>query len=449
MYRHVLALAVVGLSCCAGAAFAQDADTVDGFDAYGMPHANALLALDGASHFPISVIPDNSITGGKLAPGAVTAGRLADNAVTASKIVSGAVTTAKLAYGAVTAGRLADNSVTSSKITNGTILGEDVRIPLLMGGSRDGYLIGCFNGSSGSSSSGITGYSTAASGSTRGVVGACNSPDGIGVFGVAKDVTGANYGVYGLTNSSNGYGLCGWSPYCGVYGYCQPASGTAYGVFGKCASASGLGLYGLASAETGTNYGVYGETLSDSGYGVYSEGDCEVAGDLTVTGSKTGYVVDVVLNGGDEPLYPGDLVEIISYSEPVVGRIPVAVVCKTTVAESRAVLGPIDSAVSVTPTEASDDPPVSGDDPVLYNVKRAEGAIAPGEYGRVVTVGLYERIKVDASDGPIYPGDLLVSSSTPGHAMASDDPGVGTVVGKALGSLESGMGEIPVFVSSK
>jgi hypothetical protein len=361
-----------------------DADTVDGFHASGTPQANTLLALDGSMHFPVSVIPNNSITGGKLA------------------------------FGAVTAGRLADNSVTTTKIVNGAIRGEDVGIPLLMGGSRDGYLIGCFNSDSGSSASGICGYSMAASGPTRGVVGASNSTAGKGVYGVAK-----------------------------------AASGLAYGVYGEANSTSGTGVFGYATAASGYTTGLYGRADSPDGYGVYSYGDCRVHGDLTVTGSKTGYVVDVVLNGGQEPLYPGDLVEIVSYTEPVVGRIPVAVVCKTTTPESRAVLGPIDSAVSVTPTEIGDDPPVSGDDPALYNVKRAEGGIAPGEYGRVVTVGLYERIKVDASSSPIYPGDLLVSSSAPGYAMACDDPKVGTVVGKALGGLESGIGEIPVFVSSR
>ncbi len=54
--------------------------------------------------------------------------------------------------------------------------------------------------------------------------------------------------------------------------------------------------------------------------------------------------------------------------------------------------------------------------------------------------------KVSAENGAINPGDLLVTSSTPGHAMRDDDPKVGTVVGKALGSLSSGTGIIQVLV---
>ncbi|MBI4577981.1 MAG: hypothetical protein HY722_17095 [Planctomycetes bacterium] len=44
--------------------------------------------------------------------------------------------------------------------------------------------------------------------------------------------------------------------------------------------------------------------------------------------------------------------------------------------------------------------------------------------------------KVTTEGGPIRPGDLLVTSGTPGHAMRDDDPRVGTVLGKSLGSLE-------------
>ncbi|MCH8981558.1 hypothetical protein IH922_06010 [candidate division KSB1 bacterium] len=55
--------------------------------------------------------------------------------------------------------------------------------------------------------------------------------------------------------------------------------------------------------------------------------------------------------------------------------------------------------------------------------------------------------KVSAENGAIRPGDLLVTSSLPGHAMRDDKPGVGTVLGKALGSLNSGTGVIRVLVT--
>jgi hypothetical protein len=57
--------------------------------------------------------------------------------------------------------------------------------------------------------------------------------------------------------------------------------------------------------------------------------------------------------------------------------------------------------------------------------------------------------KVDAESGPVQLGDLLTTSSTPGHAMRADDQSraFGAVIGKALGSLASGRGLIPVLVA--
>jgi len=65
------------------------------------------------------------------------------------------------------------------------------------------------------------------------------------------------------------------------------------------------------------------------------------------------------------------------------------------------------------------------------------------------------KLKVDAQYGPITPGDLLVSSPTPGHAMRSEPVKIGetpihrpgTLVGKALEPLDEGQGEILVFLT--
>ena len=81
----------------------------------------------------------------------------------------------------------------------------------------------------------------------------------------------------------------------------------------------------------------------------------------------------------------------------------------------------------------------------------------PGSYLSVVTLGAYEFIRVDASYGAIHPGDLLTSSPSPGYAMKAQPVNVsgvefyrpGTIIGRALGGLESGQGTVPVFVSLK
>ena len=55
-------------------------------------------------------------------------------------------------------------------------------------------------------------------------------------------------------------------------------------------------------------------------------------------------------------------------------------------------------------------------------------------------------VKVDAGFGAIAVGDLLTTSPTAGHAMRTDDPQPGTVLGKALESLDAGTGTIRVLV---
>jgi hypothetical protein len=64
-------------------------------------------------------------------------------------------------------------------------------------------------------------------------------------------------------------------------------------------------------------------------------------------------------------------------------------------------------------------------------------------------------VKASIENGQIQPGDLLTTSSTPGHAMKAtpvDIGGVeiyrpGTIIGKALGPLEAGTGVIKVLVT--
>jgi hypothetical protein len=57
--------------------------------------------------------------------------------------------------------------------------------------------------------------------------------------------------------------------------------------------------------------------------------------------------------------------------------------------------------------------------------------------------------KVDATHAPIAVGDLLTTSSTPGHAMKAEDRSraFGAVVGKALGACSADHGLIPILVT--
>jgi len=57
--------------------------------------------------------------------------------------------------------------------------------------------------------------------------------------------------------------------------------------------------------------------------------------------------------------------------------------------------------------------------------------------------------KASTENGPIHKGDLLVTASTPGYAMKGTDRSrmLGAVIGKAMGSLDSGKGVIEVLVT--
>jgi hypothetical protein len=57
--------------------------------------------------------------------------------------------------------------------------------------------------------------------------------------------------------------------------------------------------------------------------------------------------------------------------------------------------------------------------------------------------------KVDAQSSSIEVGDLLTTSSIPGHAMKATDPlrAFGAVIGKALRPLKDGRGIIPVLIA--
>jgi hypothetical protein len=69
----------------------------------------------------------------------------------------------------------------------------------------------------------------------------------------------------------------------------------------------------------------------------------------------------------------------------------------------------------------------------------------PGE--ALIAVAGRVPCKVDATSAPIHAGDLLTSSNTPGYAMKATNPQIGTILGKAMGSLESGTGTIEVLVT--
>lgn len=117
---------------------------------------------------------------------------------------------------------------------------------------------------------------------------------------------------------------------------------------------------------------------------------------------------------------------------------------------------------TVVTVSASDDNHVvassSAYDTAIAGVVSAKPGILLGERfdnsSSIATTGRV-KVRVDATHVPIHRGDLLVASDSPGMAMKSEPVTVagqtfhrpGTILGKALQSLERGRGEILVLLT--
>lgn len=224
-------------------------------------------------------------------------------------------------------------------------------------------------------------------------------------------------------------------------------TGDAYGVYINSTQRSGIIITG-----TSTFWDIYDENShGTAGNGINTAGKLTVGGYATFAGGKSGYVVDIALNDGNVPLERGDVVVISGYADPVVGEVPVPRVMLPSEANATAVIGVVDALwLPCTKTNLQAGEACGG-------FEQDVAVIQPGQYLSVVTLGAYKAIKVDASGGPIKPGDILAASATDGYAMKATQlslDGVkfyapGTIVGKALAALDSGTGLIPVFVSAR
>jgi hypothetical protein len=264
-----------------------------------------------------------------------------------------------------------------------------------------------------------------------------SSTSGFGVYGYSED----SYAVYGAhvgSKQARGYGGYFTSNTgVGVYGYSNATESVPNqytpGVYGR--SLNGVGVYGVTDSVS--SYAGRFEGVSTTSPGVY------IRGNLVATGSKSGYIVDVCLNDGPDPLEVGDLVAVVGVDKSVIGEIPVMRVRKATDAMASAVAGVVDQRFLL---EGAEDDSLPHPDVIAPSLTEGT-AVEQGEYVSIVTHGAFKAIKVDASYGAIQPGDLLVASPNPGHAMRSGaNPPVGTVIGKALDSLEAGTGIIPILV---
>ena len=200
------------------------------------------------------------------------------------------------------------------------------------------------------------------------------------------------------------------------------------------------GAYGITSK--GSDIGIYAQNittptnrafLATSGLAGDFYGDVYLRGNITVAGLFEG---DVTV-AGDIILYGADCAEEFDIAE-------------ATEIEPGTVMV-LDQDGALHQSQQAYDKRVAG-------VVSGAGNYRPGlildrrqAHDNRVPVALVGKVycKVDARYAPIEAGDLLTTSSTPGHAMKADDPfkAFGSVIGKALRSLEAGQGMIPILIA--
>lgn len=218
-----------------------------------------------------------------------------------------------------------------------------------------------------------------------------------------------------------------------------------------------VGIFASAAHSIGA---VFDTSVPATSYGAYiqnggllvgantaSTNSVLIRGSLTVQSGCTGcFLTGIMQNNGSRALHPGEVVSMSgAASGEMLGSSPVGSAAASGTAYDTAVMGVV--AQRWVPADANADATSKA------GTGYAEDAavIQPGEYMTVVSSGAYRTIKVNASNGPIHAGDLLTTSSTPGVAMKVTNKidAFGAVIGKAMGNLESGTGEIAVMITLK
>jgi hypothetical protein len=257
---------------------------------------------------------------------------------------------------------------------------------------------------------GVRGDASASSGTASGVIGV-SMGQGSGVTGLAQG--DGSTGVEGTTNSQTGFAA-------GVTGTANGSTGNGVGIFGQALSPNGIA--GLFINRPGGDilHGAVSQNPDKTVFRVDGNGTVFADGGFRPFGAD--FAESVAVKGGSENYAPGDLMVI----DPSGVR-------RLSLSQS-----PYSTLVAgIYSTQPG----------VVASTHGVDEALPNNEVPLAV-VGIVP-CKVTAENGPIAPGDLLVTSSTPGHAMKGTDRSrmLGAVVGKALEPLQKGSGVIQVLVT--
>ena len=272
-----------------------------------------------------------------------------------------------------------------------------------------------------------------------------------GVFNGITPPTDSSAVIYAKNNSESAS-----IALAGVTGALQNHPGSSYGVVGHSRhvgvrgqstgsgdSPSGCGVMGIS------RFGAGGVFSSEHGFAVIADGYGDIRkydGSLNLIGEGNAFYVngksvikgtmkfvqsergDSSRPGGITEMFESDETDYISAGDVLItSERGESILSRSTKAYDRRVIG----TVSGNPTIILNN---SGKEEKLYPVALSGKAVC----------------KVDARNNPVKPGDLIVTSTTPGCAMAGTIDSfekIGTVIGKALERLDDGIGLISVFLT--
>ena len=257
------------------------------------------------------------------------------------------------------------------------------------------------------------------------------------IHGVNTSKEKGSIGITGiagaLEENSISYGVVGHSKHIGVRG--QSSGGE---------NSKGCGVLGIS------RFGSGGVFSSEHGYSVIADGYGDIQsidnsiklfgnGDALAVNGKSDFNGPIFIKNKHtekESNYPVNIVEKFEVDEEefispgdllVVSETGGSLLTRSKVEYNKSVIGV-----------------VSGNPSIIINNSGKEEKIYPiALTGKVMC-------KVDARYNPINPGDLIVTSNTPGCGMVGEIDNfnkIGTVIGKALDKFEEGTGVIPVFIS--
>lgn len=267
---------------------------------------------------------------------------------------------------------------------------------------------------------------------------------GINVNGNLGSLGATNDAVFGLVNVVNGYAVRGFNAVTNRGGY---LGGQNYGVYGTSQNVGGnYGWIGSASEGVrgyhangnngylgGLNYGVYGQGNVNGVYGDAVGGTYGVE-----TPDKMRAALGIDVGAGSQCSDGGvlaacalnDVAEDI-YSKDELENGDVVVIDSENNEHVKKSSKPYDTLAAG----------IISLNPAFY-IRTSDTGVPLALAGRV-------KAKASAENGPIKRGDLLTTSSTPGHLMRCEtkEKCLGAMVGKALEPLTSGKGKIMVLVT--